>query len=53
MRTVAIRARGGVFVAGLARQAVNTGAVTFALLLMATRTVYRRHGPVVVRDAPT
>ena len=48
MRTVAIRAGGGVLVARLARQAVNAGAVTFALLLVTTGAIDRRHGPVVV-----
>ena len=48
VRTVAIRAGGGVLVAGLSRQAVNAGAVAFALLLVAARAIDRGHGPVVV-----
>jgi hypothetical protein len=48
MRTVAIRAGGGVFVARLVRQAVNAGAITFALLRVTARAIDGRDGPVVV-----
>ena len=48
MRTVAIRARGGVFVARLARQAVDAGAVAFALLPVTSRAIDRRNRAVVI-----
>ena len=48
MRTVAIRACRGVLMARLARQAVNAGAITFALLPVAARATDRRQNPVVV-----
>ena len=48
MRVVAILAGGGGLVAGLHRQAVNTGAITGGLPGVANRAIDRLHGPVVV-----